>query len=171
MIHHRAIPWLMLAASALLLEIAALYFQHGMSLDPCVLCIYQRVAVLSIFLASMIGAIAPHLLVIRSISYLIWIAGGLWGLYLALKQSGLQLGIIPPSMSCDVNAKFPSWLKLDEWFPTIFQPTGFCDDIQWEFIGLSMPQWMIVVMTGYLLILFFFIAMDIRKMIVGNKNR
>ncbi|MES9939986.1 MAG: disulfide bond formation protein DsbB [Candidatus Thiodiazotropha sp. 6PLUC2] len=170
MIHHRSTPWLMLAASALLLELAALYFQHGMSLDPCVLCIYQRVAVLSIFIASMIGASAPHLLVIRLTSYLFWIAGGVWGLYLALKQSGLQLGIIPPSMSCDVNAKFPSWLKLDEWFPSIFQPSGFCDDIQWEFIGLSMPQWMIIVMAGYLLILLIFITFDVRALIKRRNN-
>ncbi|MES9862074.1 MAG: hypothetical protein ABW138_14650 [Candidatus Thiodiazotropha sp. 4PDIVS1] len=35
---------------------------------------------------------------------------------------------------------------------------------------MSMPQWMIVVMTGYLLILFYFITMDIRKMIIGNNK-
>ncbi|MEW8624503.1 MAG: disulfide bond formation protein DsbB [Candidatus Thiodiazotropha sp.] len=165
MTHHRTHSWLILAATTLTLELAALYFQHVMLLEPCVLCIYQRVAVGILFVAFLIGAIAPHLSIIRWFSYLIWCAGALWGLYLAMKQSGLQLGIIPPSMSCDVNAKFPAWLKLDEWFPAIFQPVGFCDDTQWQFIGLSMPQWMIVIMLGYLLLLSLFIYMDIRAKI------
>jgi disulfide bond formation protein DsbB len=167
--HHRTSTWLSLAVTTLILELAALYFQHGLSLEPCVLCIYQRVAVLTLFFAFLLGAIAPHRWAPRLLGYLIWIAGGLWGLYLALKQSGLQLGIIPPSMSCDVNAKFPDWLKLDEWLPAFFQPSGFCDEIQWEFLGLTMPQWMIIVMSGYLLILILFVTLDVRAIISRTK--
>ncbi|MCG8030476.1 MAG: disulfide bond formation protein DsbB [Candidatus Thiodiazotropha taylori] len=168
MTHHRTLSWLVLAATTLTLELAALYFQHVMSLEPCVLCIYQRVAVGILFTAFLFGAIAPHISILRWFSYLIWSAGALWGLYLAFKQSGLQLGIIPPSMSCDVNAKFPEWLKLDEWFPAIFQPSGFCDDVQWQFIGLSMAQWMIVIMSGYLLLLSLYIYLDIRARISSS---
>ncbi|RLW67662.1 MAG: hypothetical protein B6D71_16035, partial [gamma proteobacterium symbiont of Stewartia floridana] len=47
----------------------------------------------------------------------------------------------------------------------IFQPSGFCDDIQWQFIGLSMAQWMIVIMSGYLLLLSLYIYLDIRARI------
>jgi disulfide bond formation protein DsbB len=162
MTHHRTLSWLFLAATTLILELAALYFQYVMSLEPCVLCVYQRVSVVILFIAFVIGAVASHIALIRWLSYLIWGTGGLWGLYLAMKQSGLQLGIIPPSLSCDVNAKFPEWLKLDEWLPTIFQPSGFCDEIQWHFIGLSMAQWLIIIMTGYLLLLLLFIFLDIR---------
>lgn len=152
-ITRRPMPWLTVAASALALEAAALYFQYGMALDPCVLCVYQRTAVLGILLTALIGASAPRLLPARLIGYAGWGAGTLWGLYLSLKQSGLQLGFIPPSLSCDVNAKFPAWLKLDQWFPSIFQPTGYCEDIQWQFIGLSMPQWMVIVMSVSLVVL------------------
>jgi disulfide bond formation protein DsbB len=162
MIHHRTLSWLFLAASTLILELAALYFQHAMSLEPCVICVYQRVSVIILFLAFIIGAAAPYISLIRWFSYLMWAGGAVWGLYLSLKQSGLQLGIIPPSMSCDVNAKFPDWLKLDEWLPAIFQPSGFCDEIQWQFLSLSMAQWLIIIMLGYLLILFLFIFWDIR---------
>jgi disulfide bond formation protein DsbB len=165
MLHHRPIPWLFLAATTLMLEIAALYFQYGLSLEPCVLCIYQRVAVLGLLAAFLIGASAPYLLPIRVISYLGWGASGVWGLYLALKQSGLQLGILAPSLSCDVNAKFPAWLKLDEWLPALFQPSGFCDEIQWHFLSLSMPQWMVIIMSGYLLILLTFVVLDVKSLL------
>ena len=36
-------PWLLIALSAGILELTALYFQYGMGLEPCVMCVYQRV--------------------------------------------------------------------------------------------------------------------------------
>lgn len=159
---HRPLPWLLLAAGALGLEGAALFFQYGMSLDPCVLCVYQRTAVLAILFSLLIGMSAPGRLPARVIGYTGWGAGALWGLYLALKQSGLQLGIIPPSLSCDVNAKFPAWLKLDQWLPSVFQPTGYCEEIQWQLFGLSMPQWVAIVMAFYLVILVTMLITEIR---------
>ena len=38
--------WLLLLISALALEGTALYFQYGMDLQPCIMCIYERVALL-----------------------------------------------------------------------------------------------------------------------------
>ncbi len=51
--------WLLLALTALVLELAALYFQHVMLLQPCVMCIYERVALFGILGASLLGALAP----------------------------------------------------------------------------------------------------------------
>jgi len=36
--------------------------------------------------------------------------------------------------------------------PSVFQATGDCADRSWTFLTLSMPQWMIVVFAGYLLV-------------------
>jgi protein dithiol:quinone oxidoreductase len=164
MISRRPMPWLLLAISALALESAALYFQYGLALDPCVLCVYQRAAVLGIAVAALVGMSAPRILLVRLIGYAGWGASALWALYLALKLSGMQLGFITPSLSCDVNAKFPTWLKLDQWLPSLFQPTGFCGDIQWQFLGLSMPQWMAIIMTIYLAILLALLIMEMKAL-------
>ncbi|NCB60080.1 MAG: disulfide bond formation protein B, partial [Gammaproteobacteria bacterium] len=51
------IAWAVLFGSTLFLELCAMVFQHVMGLQPCVLCIYQRVAVLGIMAASIIGFI------------------------------------------------------------------------------------------------------------------
>ncbi len=158
---HR-LPWLLLALSALVLEGSALYFQYGLELDPCVLCIYQRAAVMGIFISALIGLSAPRSSIARSIGYIGWALAAGWCLYLALELSGLQLGIFQPSLSCDVNAKFPAWLKLDQWLPAMFQPTGFCGDIQWQFLGLSMPMWMILIMGLQLLVLGFVLFVELR---------
>ena len=83
--------------------------------------------------------------------------------FLALKHSGLQLGIIDPSLSCDFNANFYSWFKLDQWLPSVFEPTGYCDEIQWSFFGLSMPQVMIGVYLGYLGALLYTVFKELKK--------
>jgi disulfide bond formation protein DsbB len=156
------LPWLLLALSALLLEGAALYFQYGLELDPCVLCIYQRVAVMGIFISALIGLSAPTSSIVRWIGYIGWAAAAGWCLYLALELSGLQLGFMQPSLGCDVNAKFPAWFKLDQWLPAMFQPTGFCGDIQWQFLGLSMPMWMIIIMVLYFVALGVVLFIEVR---------
>lgn len=164
------LPWLLLAISALFLEVAALYFQYGLELDPCVLCIYQRAAVIGIFIAALIGMSAPTSSIARWVGYTGWGVAAGWCLYLALKLSGMQLGIVAPSLSCDVNAKFPFWIKLDQWIPAMFQPTGFCGDIQWQFLGLSMPIWMTIVMVMNLAVLGVVLFIEVRARISGFRG-
>lgn len=49
---------MLLALTAFTLELVALWFQHVMLLRPCVMCIYERCALLGIMFAGLIGAIA-----------------------------------------------------------------------------------------------------------------
>lgn len=51
--------WLLLALTAFVLEMVALWFQHVMLLKPCVLCIYERCALFGVMGAGLVGAIAP----------------------------------------------------------------------------------------------------------------
>ncbi len=44
-----------MAFIAFMLECAALYFQHVMKLQPCVMCVYERVALLGIMVAGLVG--------------------------------------------------------------------------------------------------------------------
>ncbi len=145
-------PWFLLSATALGLELSALYFQYVMKLDPCVLCVYERTAVLGLLCAGLLGAIMPRWLLFRFLAFILWGASAIWGLYLALKHTGIQFS---PSLAgtCDFMANYPAWFKLDQWIPWVFNPTGFCEDIQWDFFGLTMPQTMIGVYVLYLLVL------------------
>ncbi|MEN8213862.1 MAG: disulfide bond formation protein DsbB [Pseudomonadota bacterium] len=149
--------WLLLALSALLLEIIALYFQFGsMELQPCVLCIYERTALMGILLAGLLGAIAPQLWLFRWLGFLLWGSSAVWGVMLALEHSGIQQN--PMTASCDFMTNFPAWAKLDEWFPLLFTPTGLCDEIQWRFLGYTMPQTLVGIYGLYLLVLVVVIA-------------
>lgn len=153
--------WLALSGSALGLEATALYFQYVTGLNPCVLCVYERVAVAGILLAGLLGLLATGLLIWRLFCYGLWAASGFWGLSLAMKHVGIQFGT--SDLSCEFFANFPPWFKLDEWFPAVFTPTGYCDDIQWQLFGFTMPQWMLGVYTAYLLLLAIALIAEFRK--------
>ena len=144
-------PWLLLALSALSLELCALFFQHVMLLEPCVMCVYERIATIGIILAGLIGAIAPQYLIMRLIAFTVWIFAAVRGLQLAIEHVGYQLHP-SPFATCDFFPNFPNWAPLHEWLPWLFNPTGDCSDIVWQFFGYSMPQWLIVCFVIYILL-------------------
>ncbi|MBW8190236.1 disulfide bond formation protein DsbB [Neiella marina] len=145
--------WLLLAISALVLDLVALYFQHVMLLEPCVKCIHERVAMFGLMFAGLIGLINPRSMVVRIAGYGLWIYSAIEGLRIALSHVALQAPTANPFInSCGMDPEFPSWAPLDYWLPEVFMPRGMCDEVQWEFLGYSMPQWLVVCFSVYIAI-------------------
>lgn len=140
-----------------MLEAAALYFQYGMKLDPCVLCIYQRVAVFGLVVGGLIGAIAPRLIVLRLAGYAGILASAVPGLRFAFQQIAVLRG---ETFDCSFMPDFPPWLPLHEWLPSVFQPTGMCGELDWYFLGFTMPEVMVGVFAAYLLALAYALARE-----------
>lgn len=142
--------WLTLAAGILLLELTALFFQYVLDQKPCILCVYQRAALGGLLLAALIGAIAPKT-PLRWIAIVGWLAATGKTLELAWEQTQIQLH--PPLFAtCDFLPKFPSWLALHQWLPSVFLPTGNCTDKGWMLFSLTMPQWLVGISSVLLLI-------------------
>lgn len=142
------LAWLTLLLTAFGLELSALFFQYGLKLEPCIMCIYQRVALWAIFLAGLLGCIACQNTYSRILAYILWATGAFWGLLLAIEHVEIQQAANSPNaflFSCDIIPNFPIWAPLHEWFPGLFAATGDCGEIAWQFLGYSMPVWMIVV--------------------------
>jgi disulfide bond formation protein DsbB len=149
-------PWLLLAASALVLELCALFFQYVLKLDPCVMCVYERITMFGIIFTGLLGASAPHNIIVRLSAFLCWAISAVWGLLLAIEHTNYQINP-SPFATCDFLPNFPSWAPLHEWLPWLLYPTGECSDIVWRFLGYSMPQWLIVSFAIYCAI-FVFVA-------------
>ena len=137
--------WQLLAVSALGFECIALFFQLVLDLKPCIMCIYQRVAIWAIFFAGVLGSLGHQFVLVRIAAYALWGTGAIWGLLIALEHVEKQTSTMSFLFSCEFVPNFPSWAPLHEWFPVLFAATGDCGDIDWQFLGYSMPQWMIVV--------------------------
>lgn len=159
-------PWLLLALSALALEFCALFFQYAMDLAPCIMCVYQRVAICAIIIAGLIGFAGCQFVIARLLSYILWGTGAIWGLFVALEHVEMQTNSDSLFFSCEYIPNFPTWAPLHEWIPFLFEATGDCGEISWQFLGYSMPQWMIVVYGVYT---FSFIVIILNRLIQAKK--
>lgn len=144
--------WGLLALSAFVLELTALYFQYVMHLAPCIMCIYQRVAIIAIMLAGLIGFYGKENCFARLPAFVLWATGAIWGLFIAIEHVDMQKNSGSLFYSCEFIPNFPTWAPLHEWLPFLFEATGDCGEIAWQFLGYSMPQWMIVVYACYTLL-------------------
>lgn len=147
----RRSTWLLVVLSSAALEGAALYFQYGLGLQPCVMCIYQRVALLGVMFAGIIGFLSPKFLLVRWFALLVGLFAAVRGLLLAVKHTDYQINPAPWN-TCSPFLNFPETLPLDKWLPSFFAAGGDCGKISWEFLGLVMPQWLIIVFAGYILL-------------------
>ncbi|MCC5826520.1 disulfide bond formation protein DsbB [Alkalimonas sp.] len=146
------LSWLLLFLTALGLELAALYFQYGMGLEPCIQCVYIRAAVAGILLAALLGLMAPGSGPIRVLACMGWLAAAIYGWMEARKLSEIEQLIADGGFySCALFADFPDWLPLHQWLPAIFDPTGPCGAIDWQFAGASMADWMQWIFVAYAL--------------------
>ena len=138
----------------------ALVFQHVLGLEPCPLCIFQRITVIAlgvIFLSAALhnpGSLGRRLygLLLTLVSLTgIGIAGRhLWLQY--MPHEGLSCG---PGLQYMLDA-----MPLQEVLSSVLQGSGDCGEILWSFLGLSIPGW---TMVGFLAALAYSLFILFRK--------
>jgi len=146
------LPWLVLASSATILVLVALWFQYRMDLQPCVQCIYQRTAMIGLALAGWVGFAAPGVLIPRLIGFAGWLISAGAGFASAHHHIWLQSASNPLFTTCSPYPDFPSWLPLHEWIPGLFAAGGMCTQVAWEWLGMSMPEWLRIIFAVYFVI-------------------
>ncbi|MBQ1658163.1 MAG: disulfide bond formation protein B [Rhodocyclaceae bacterium] len=141
---HRTRYWL-LFAFCVALEIAGLFMQHGLHLNPCPMCILQRYAFLFVGLAALAGALHTQYGQPGRGALAFWWALALVfclaGLGVAAWQSWIQW--YPPSIStCGPDAfDLIGELPFSEILPMMFQGTGSCEVVEWSLFGLSIANY------------------------------
>ncbi|MFB1072857.1 MULTISPECIES: disulfide bond formation protein DsbB [Vibrio] len=146
------LSWLLLLLFVVFFEACALYFQHVMMLAPCVMCIYERVAMMGVGVAAIVGLMAPNNPVFRWLGLIGWGLSSYKGLLLAQQHVDYQFNP-SPFATCDLFVTFPNWAPLNQWAPWMFEAYGDCSKIVWQFLDLSMPQWLVVIFAGNLIAL------------------
>jgi disulfide bond formation protein DsbB len=117
----------------------ALTMQYALKLDPCPLCSLQRLFVIALGGVFLIAALHDPGLV-----------GGVLGIIVAGRHVWLQnlpADQVPecgPGLDYLLDA-FP----LTEALSLVFRGSGECADVQWVFLGLTIPGWTLVVFTAF----------------------
>ena len=124
----------------------ALYTQYVLGLEPCPLCILQRVAVIALGLSFLFMALRPPQTKQSKFfaSLLVMIVSSV-GVGIATRHVWLQH--LPPDQvpGCGPGLDFMmSNFPLSEVFQMVFSGSGECAEISWSFAFLSMPAWVII---------------------------
>lgn len=143
--HRRAVT-LLLAVACFAMFGYALYLEHYQGLEPCPLCIFQRVAVLALGCALLLAAALPTAWRIAgNISALLVAVAGLSGAGVAARHlyiQSLPAGQVP---SCGATLDFMlDVFPLTEVLRKVFTGSGECAKVDWTFLGLSMPAWVLI---------------------------
>ena len=128
--------------SCVAMELAAIYFQFVLGLEPCPLCITQRLITFTLALIFLIGAIHnPALVGIRIYAGLAALAS-FAGASVATYHFVIQHLPHEELSSCGPGASYIlEHFKLADIVRLFLTGTGDCTQVVWSFLGLSMPFW------------------------------
>lgn len=123
----------------------ALYAEHVLFLMPCPLCVFQRIAVIVlgvVFLVAFVhGAQGKGRFVYAFLVSLAALAGaGVAGWHVRMQH--LPADEVP---SCGAGLDYMlDSFPLTDVLKMVFSGSGECASIDWQFLGLSMPAWVLI---------------------------
>lgn len=127
----------------------ALYAQYALLLDPCPLCVFQRIATIALGLVFLLVTLQnPGQIGGRIYAFLILLTAGFgvgvasWHVYLQNLPADKVPGCGPGFEYIMGNFALFDALGL------IFKGSGECADVVWRMLGLSMPTWVIIGLGG-----------------------
>jgi disulfide bond formation protein DsbB len=122
----------------------ALYLQHARGLEPCPLCVLQRVIFLAIAGVALVGALFGMRRAAQIGAGLAVTLLALAGVGVAARQSWLQ-HFPPPIQECGADFYFlVDTTPLGQLLPALFSGTGDCAMRGWVFLHLSLAEWALV---------------------------
>lgn len=127
----------------------ALYFQHVMGLEPCPLCIFQRMFVIALGVVMLVAAIHDPGLLWRRVYGGAVLVLALFGVAVAGRHVWLQH--LPPDRVPECGPGLEYMLQsfpFTQALEMVFRGSGECAEVQWTFVGLSIPEWTLVIFAG-----------------------
>jgi len=127
----------------------ALYAQYFLMLDPCPLCVFQRIATISLGIVFLIAALHDAgNLGSKVYAALVTLTAG-FGAGVAIWHVRLQNMPTDEVPSCGPGFEYiMDNFALFDALSLIFKGSGECADVVWRLLGLSMPSWVIIGLGG-----------------------
>lgn len=127
----------------------ALYAQHVLGYEPCPLCIFQRVGVIALGVVFLLAALHNP----SAGGRFVYIAGIVIaaGATVAVAGRHIYLQNLPPDKVPACGASLDFLLETTPFFDVlrqVFTGSGECATIDWSFLGLSMPVWVLLAAAG-----------------------
>ncbi|WGZ92400.1 MAG: disulfide bond formation protein B [Candidatus Thiothrix putei] len=142
---------------------AALFFQFVMGLDPCPLCILQRMAMIGIGLVALLAFLHNPTGLVDKVYGGLLVLVGLFSVGVALRQVWLLSLPSEEAASCGPGLelwldRFIAALPQGQVTEALLRSSAGCDEVSWSIWGLGMPQLtfpVFIFFAFYLIWLFF----------------
>jgi disulfide bond formation protein DsbB len=126
----------------------AYYAQFVMHLEPCPLCIFQRIGVFTLGVIFLIAALHDPAALGRRVYALLLALAALATIGVAARH--LYIQSLPPGSVPACGASLDFMLKvfsLSEVLVKVLTGSGECATVSWAFLGLAMPGWVLISAT------------------------
>jgi len=128
----------------------ALTMQHVLKLEPCPLCVFQRMFVIVLGIIALIAALQDPGLTGRRVYGVLIVVFGVLGMIVAGRHVWLQNLPVDQVPECGPGLEYMlEAFPLTEALSLVFRGSGECADVQWVFLGLSIPGWTLVIFTAF----------------------
>ena len=143
LLSYRGLAGLLTLASIIGMSFAYFYLQGVVKLDPCPLCIFQRVGLIVMgifaFIAFLLNPKQAWAKILLMFGALL---GIFWSIAVAIRHVWIQH--LPPDQVPSCGPGLDYWmdtLPIAQVLKEVFKGSGECAVIDWTFLGLSMPMW------------------------------
>lgn len=129
----------------------ALWLQHYQHLEPCPLCVFQRIAMMATGAVALVAFLHGPAVTGRRIYAGLTTVAALAGVGVAGRHVWLQH--LPPDEVPSCGPGLDYWLDtftLFEVIGKVLRGSGECAEIDWVFMGITLPGWTLVVFAGLL---------------------
>ena len=124
----------------------AFYAQFGLDLVPCHLCIFQRFTLAALGIAFLVAACISRPGRRGAICATLISLAGLATIATAGRHVWIQMQPAGSVPACGADLAFMmDVFPLTEVILKVFRAGGECATIDWSFLGLSMPAWVLVI--------------------------
>ena len=128
----------------------ALWIQTRYQLNPCPLCISQRMLLLGLGLVFLVASIKNPAQQGRKIFALLHVLMALGGIGVALRHWWLQAHRDTMVADCGVGFDYMfENFPLQKALSLVFRGTGDCAAIDWTFLGITIPQLALMTFIGF----------------------
>ena len=127
----------------------ALYLQKAYNLEPCPLCIFQRIAFLVLGVLFLIAAFHNPAAAGRKVYGVLQFIAAAVGTGIAARHTWIQAN--PDKVMSECGAGFDyiyETLPFSEFLTWVFKGTGECSAIDWTLVGLTIPQLSFIAFIG-----------------------
>jgi disulfide bond formation protein DsbB len=133
------------------MAVALFYFQHHLGLEPCPLCIFQRISVMALGLIFFIGLLHNPRGMLRRTYGALLTATSLVGIGIAGRHIWLQYFADPGTLGCGPGLEFMLENDpLSKVIADVLRGTGDCGEIVWSLFGISIPGWTLLLLLALL---------------------